>query len=88
MQSYRAEAYGRMSLLLFLIHYLCYYETQPVDDLRVTSYCDNSSLLAAVEEFHTRDVDSSSSYLKPDHDVIMTLSKLVLEARSRGNHDP
>jgi hypothetical protein len=26
----------------------------------VTSYCDNSSLLKAEEEFHTRDVDSSS----------------------------
>jgi hypothetical protein len=49
---------------------------KPADDLRVTSYCDNSSLLKAEEAFHTRDVDSSSWYLKPDHNVIMTLSEV------------
>jgi hypothetical protein len=37
----------------------------PADGLRVTSYCDNSSLLKAEEEFHTRDNDSSSWYFKP-----------------------
>jgi hypothetical protein len=68
MQSYRAEGYGRMSLLLFLTHYIRYHNIKTADDLRVTSYCDNSSLLKAEEEFHTRDVDSSW-YLKPDHDV-------------------
>jgi hypothetical protein len=62
MQSYRAEGYGRMSLLLFLTHYIRYHNIETADDLRVTSYCDNSSLLKAEEEFHTRDVDSSSWY--------------------------
>jgi hypothetical protein len=57
MQSYRAEGYGRMSL--FLTHYIRYHNIKTADDLRVT-YCDNSSLLKAEEEFHTRDVDSSS----------------------------
>jgi hypothetical protein len=70
-QSYRAEGYGRMSLLLFLTHYIRYYNIKPADGLRVPSYCYNSSLLKAEEEFHTRDVASSSWYLKPDHDVIM-----------------
>jgi hypothetical protein len=28
------------------------------------------------EEFHTRDIDSSSLYTKPDHDILMTLSAL------------
>jgi hypothetical protein len=66
-----------MSLLLSLILYILYiryYDIQSADDLRVTSYCDNSSLLETQEEYHTRDVDSSSWYLKPDHDVIMTFS--------------
>jgi hypothetical protein len=57
--AYRAEGYGRMSLLLFLTHYIRYHNIKTADDLRVTSYCDNSSLLKAEEEFHTRDVDSS-----------------------------
>jgi hypothetical protein len=76
MQSCRAEGYGRMSVLLFLTHYIRYYNIKPADGLRVTSYCDNSSLLKAEKIFHTRDVDSSSWYLKPDHDVIMTLSEV------------
>jgi hypothetical protein len=76
MQSYRAEGYGHMSLLLFLTHYIRFYNIAPAADLRVTSYCDNSSLLKAEDEFHTRDVDSASWYLKPDHDVITTLSEV------------
>jgi hypothetical protein len=75
-QSYRAEGYGRMSLLLFLTHYIRYHGIQLADDLRVTSYCDNSSLRETEEEYHNRDVDSPSWYLKPDHDVIMTLSAI------------
>jgi hypothetical protein len=61
MQSYRAEGYGRLSLLSLLTHFLRYYEIKPADDLCVTSSsCDNSSLLTTKEEFHTRDVDPSS----------------------------
>jgi hypothetical protein len=74
MQSYRAEGYGRMSYL-FLTHYIRYYGIKPADDLRVTSYCDNESLLKTEEAFHTK-VDSSSWYLKSDHDVIMKLSSV------------
>jgi hypothetical protein len=45
MQSYRAEGYGRLSLLSFLAHYILYLEIQATDDLCITSYCDNQSLL-------------------------------------------
>jgi transcriptional antiterminator Rof (Rho-off) len=76
MQSYGAEGYGRMSLLGFLTHYIIrLYEIQPADDLRATAYCDNSSLRTAEEECHTRDVDSSSWYLKLDRDIIVSLSE-------------
>jgi hypothetical protein len=47
MQSYQAEVYGRMSLLLFLTHYIRFYDIHPAADLRVNSYCDNSNLLEA-----------------------------------------
>jgi hypothetical protein len=53
MPSYRAEGYGRISLLLFLTRCIRYNDIQQADDLRVTSYCDNSSLFTAEEEFHT-----------------------------------
>jgi hypothetical protein len=45
MQSYRAEGFGRLSLLSFLKHYLLYLEFQSSDDLRIISYCDNFSLM-------------------------------------------
>jgi hypothetical protein len=76
MQSYRAIGYGRMSLLLFLTHYIRFYSIQPAANLRVTSYCNSSSPLRVEKAFHTKDEDSSSWYLTPDHDVIMTLSEV------------
>jgi hypothetical protein len=79
MQSYRAEGYGRLSLLLFLTHYIQYLEIQTSDDLCITSYCDNQSLLKNEEKFHTCDIDSPSWYTNPDHDVIMTLSALRIQ---------
>jgi hypothetical protein len=79
MQFYRAEGYGRMSLLLFLAHYIRFYNIKPAAGLRVISYCDSSSLLKAEKAFHNKDVDSTSWYLKPNHDVIMTLSEVRKE---------
>jgi hypothetical protein len=76
MQSYRAVGYGRLSLLSFLTHYLLYLEIETSDELCITSYCDNYSLLKSEEASHTRDIDSSSWYTNHDHDVIMTLSAL------------
>jgi hypothetical protein len=76
MQSYRAEGYGRISLRLFLAHYILYMDIQTSDELCITSYCDNQSFLKNEEKIHTRDIDSSSWYTNPDHDAIMTLSAL------------
>jgi hypothetical protein len=67
---------GRLSLLSFLTHYILYLEIQTSDDLCITSYYDNHSLLKNEETFHTRDIDSSSWYTNSDHDVIITLSAL------------
>jgi hypothetical protein len=71
MQSYRAEGYGRISLHSFLTHYMLYLFIQASEDLCITSYCDNHSLLKNEEKFHTREINSSSWYMNPDHDVIM-----------------
>jgi hypothetical protein len=76
-QSYRAKSYGRMSLVLFLPHYIRFYNIKPSAGLRVTSYCDSSSLLKVIEKaFHTKDVHSSTWYLKSDHDVIIALTEV------------
>jgi hypothetical protein len=57
-------------------HYMLYLDIQASEDLCITSYCDNHSLLKIEEKFHARDINSSSWYMNPDHDVIMTLSAL------------
>jgi hypothetical protein len=71
---------------MFLTHYIRYYGIKTSDNLRVTSYCDSESLLKNEESFHTRDVDSSSWYLKSDHDVIMKLSS-VRDYHLNSSHD-
>jgi hypothetical protein len=72
MQSYRAEGYGRMSLLLFLTHYIRYYNIKR----RITcGHLLRQLQSLSREDFHTRDVDSSSWYLKPDHDDQDPLAK-------------
>jgi hypothetical protein len=90
MHSYLAEGYGRISQFSFLTHHLRYIEMQPHDDLFITSYCDNISLLEQEEASRTRDIDSSSVYTKPDHDIIMQLSaprtKLPLRLASLRGH--
>jgi hypothetical protein len=62
MQPYRAEGYGRLSLLSFLAHYLLYLEIQTSDDLCITTYCDSHSLLKNEGKNLTQDIDSSSWY--------------------------
>jgi hypothetical protein len=66
---------GRMSLLLFLTHYIRYYGIKP----QMTCV---SRLTATTKAFSRPrrpfipGVDSSSWYLKSDHDVIMKLSSV------------
>jgi hypothetical protein len=58
MHSYRAKGYCRISLLLLLTYYLRYLGIHPLDDMCITSYCDNSIILNREEELYTRDIDS------------------------------
>jgi hypothetical protein len=44
-QSYRAEGYVRPHVPSLVFDSIRFYDIQPADDLRVTAYCDNSSLL-------------------------------------------
>jgi hypothetical protein len=72
MQSYRAEGYGRMSLLLFLPLYIRYYNIKPADDLSVT-YTATSPAFSRPRKFPHQG---------------RGLVELVLEARPRRNRDP
>jgi hypothetical protein len=83
MQSHRAEGYGRMSVLLFLTHYIRYYGIKTSDNLRVTSYCDSESLS------RTRNLHPGCGLvnLKSDHDVIMKLSSVRKDYHLNSSHD-
>ena len=65
-----------MSFLSFRFHYIQFLELKPHATVRLSTHCDNDSLLKQEEKFHTREIDSSSWFRSPDHDVIMTLSDL------------
>jgi hypothetical protein len=84
MQSHRAEGYA--CPYLFLTHYIRYYGIKTSDNLRVTSYCDSESL-SRTRIFSYPDVDSSSWYLKSDHDVIMKLSSVRKDYHLNSSHD-
>jgi hypothetical protein len=74
---------GRVWSTLSSTHYLLYQEIQTADDLCITSYCDNHSLLKNEGKNHTRGIDFSSWYTNPDHDAIMTVSTLLTKLPSR-----
>jgi hypothetical protein len=65
-------------------HFIMYLEIQTSDDLCIASYCDNQSLVKNEGIFHSRDIESSSWYTNPVHDVIMTLSALRHRYTSAG----
>jgi hypothetical protein len=89
MQSCRAEGYGRMSLLLFLKHYIRYYNIKPADDLRVTSYCDNSSLLEAGNcPCKARRSGSRSVLALPSHEYDRTSFSALFRQYSRSERYP
>jgi hypothetical protein len=51
LRSYRAEGYGRISLLLLLTHYMLYLDIKISEETCITSYyCDNQSLLKNEEK--------------------------------------
>jgi hypothetical protein len=74
MQSYRRRIRPHVLTPVPYSH-IRYYGIKPADDLRVTSYCDNESFSRPRRPF-IPEVDSSSWYLKSDHDVIMKLSSV------------
>jgi hypothetical protein len=66
------KIHGRMSLLLFLTHYIRYYNLKPAD-VRVASYRDNTSPLKAEGRLPHRKWTRQVGAPKMNHDVIMTL---------------
>jgi len=75
MSSHRAEAYGRISILLFLGRYAEYRGKPYSTSLQAITYCDNSGVLTT-EKRLKRGVESPYRQLNPDHDALVTIAEL------------
>jgi len=75
MSSHRAEAYGRISILLFLVRYAEYRGKPYSTSLQTIMYCDNSGVLTT-EKRLKRGVESPYCQLNPDHNVLVTIAEL------------
>ena len=75
MSSHRAEAYGRISILLFLVRYAEYREKPHSTSLQAITYCNNSGVLNTVIRLK-RGVKSPHRQLNPDHDALVTIAEL------------
>jgi hypothetical protein len=74
MNSHRAEAYGRISILLFLVRYVEYRGKPYSTSLQAITYCDNSGVLTT-EKRLKRGVESPYRQLNPDHDALVTIAE-------------
>jgi hypothetical protein len=79
MQSFRAEAYGRLAAVCFLRRYIEFYavalpDYQEKDIHMAVSYTDSKSLLDRLVKHATRRVDSSFDRIQNDSDVIFEIA--------------
>jgi hypothetical protein len=82
MQSFRAEAYGRLAAVCFLRRYIEFYAVDTVGngtnaDAQIAmaiSYTDSKSLLDRLVQHATRHVESSFDRMKNDSDVIFEIA--------------
>lgn len=80
MQSFRAEAYGRLAAVCFLRRFIEFYAIElpslaTADNISIAlSYTDSKSLLDRLVKHATRHVDSSFDRLQNDSDVIFEIA--------------
>jgi hypothetical protein len=73
MSSFRAEAYGRLSIMRFLIRYAEFFAIKSHVDFRMETHSDSKSVLDREEALTKALFYPSSSYLAPDQDVMRAL---------------
>ena len=73
--SFRAEAYGRMAVLTFVIHFAKYYNAN-FKTATMINYCDNLSLLQRQKQFNKEGVRTPGNFIKNDIDTTITLRNI------------
>jgi hypothetical protein len=71
MSSYRAEAYGKLSWILFLKHCKLFYNLDV--KCNISSYCDNKSIVQQTSTSTNHQFASIS--MKPDYDILIAIQK-------------
>ena len=75
MQSFRAEAYGRLAVFRFILRFIEFYGLCKSNKCRIRTYCDNSGMLVKEEQRIQREWDEVTFWKEGDSDVIDLLAK-------------
>ena len=86
MSSYRAEGYGRLAAIRFLIHYMKYLDIKSSDDLHIESATDNSSLLDKEAQWRLYTIPNPYRQLQPDTDIVQLINESWATVNASLNH--
>ena len=77
MSSFRAESYGHLAVLNFIYRTWTFYEASFDRNTTITIACANKSLINRKARFLGRIVNRARDYSQPDHDVILTIERIL-----------
>ncbi len=86
MSSYRAEGYGRLAAIRFLLHYATYLDITPPDDIRIETATDNKALLPQEAQWRAVSIPNPYRQLKPDIDILLLLNDSWHQLNRNTNH--
>lgn len=75
MSSYRAEAYGRLAALRFLLQYITFLGIQSPPTLTIQSATDNQELLRNETRWRNNLIPNANYQLQPDADLLAVLNE-------------
>ena len=69
MQSFRAEGYGMLAALRFLLRACEFNGTWPTENKKVTMHCDNMSLIQRIQWHSRRTTTTPKNTTAPDYNI-------------------
>ena len=77
MQSFRAEGYGMLSALRFLLHACTYSNTWPQHKKTIKTYCDNLGLIQRLRWHGKRTTTTPKNASAPDYDIEISITTTI-----------
>jgi hypothetical protein len=82
MQSFRAEGYGMLAALLYLLQAYQYTGKWPATPRIVHMYCDNLALIQQIGWHEKRIVTTPKDVFRPDYDLEVSIQETIATLRA------